>query len=137
MQKEIAPARLTQLALAAGFLSFGVAWLAAPQALETMFARDHATAILPVVALTLGALAAHALAAGMFALIVRFKSWTFLGFAASLAPFFIADYMVYVRTGEISEMIFLHAGGMGVMVLMCLHGFRALRQREDAAEQAA
>jgi hypothetical protein len=136
MLKEIPPARLTQLALAAGFLSFGVAWLAAPDNLAVLFSRAHAPTILPVVTLTLAALGAHAIAAGAFALFARFKSWTFLGFAVSLLPIFIADYMVYVKTGAIGELIFLHASGMGVMVLLCTLGFRTMRVREVAAELA-
>lgn len=137
MLKEIPPARLTQLALVAGFLSFGVAWLAAPDSLAMLFSRPHAPTILPVVTLTLAALGTHAIAAGAFALFTRFKSWTFLGFAVSLLPFFVADYMVYVKTQAISEMIFVHAAGMAAMILFCALGFRTMRKREEAAEQAA
>lgn len=60
MFKPITPARHTQLAIAAGFWSFGVTWLFAPQMLEQMFARGP-DAQLPIVALAIGGLGAHAL----------------------------------------------------------------------------
>jgi len=135
MFKDSAPARLTQLALAAGFLSFGAAWLAAPEELEFMFAREQSAAVAPVVSLALSLLGVQALAFGLFALIARFKSWTFLGFAVAMLPLFFVDYWAYGVARAFNEMTFVHAGGLLAMLAICAHGFRVLREREHAIEQ--
>jgi hypothetical protein len=135
MLKDIPPARLTQLALAAGFLSFGVAWLAAPDSLEYLFAREQSAAIAPIVSLALSLLGMQALAFGLFALIARFKSWTFLGFAVAMLPLFFVDYWAYSVAHAFNQMTLVHAGGLTAMLAMCAHGFRVLREREEAIEQ--
>ena len=125
MLQDISAPRRTQYALAAGFLSFGVAWLAAPHWLEALFARDSG-APLPIVALAIGGLGAQAMAAGLFAAFARFKSWTYPGFALSLLPVFAADYWLYAKAGAFNEMAFVHAGGMIAMLALCARGFRQL-----------
>ena len=135
MLNDIPPARLTQLALAAGFLSFGVAWLAAPEGVEYMFAREQSAAIAPIVSLALSLLGVQALAFGLFALIARFKSWTFLGFAVAMLPLFFVDYWAFAVARAFNEMTLVHAGGLTAMLAMCAHGFRVLREREEAIAQ--
>ena len=130
------PAKLTQLAIVASFLSFGAVWLIAPQQLEQLFTRDP-QAQLPVVTLAMGALGAHALSAGLFAAFVRFRSWTYPGFALSLLPVFLADFWLYAQSGAVNEMIFVHAGGMFVVLALCARGFRKLQQVENAFAQPA
>lgn len=136
MFKPNNPAKLTQLAIAAGLLSFGAAWLFAPQQIEQIFASEP-QARLPVVTLAMGALGAHALAAGLFAAFARFRSWTYPGFALSLLPIFFADYWLYVQVGAVNGMIFVHAGGLIAILALCTRGFRQLQRVEDAIEQAA
>jgi hypothetical protein len=133
MLKDIPPARLTQLALAAGFLSFGVAWAASPEGLAILFAREHSEATLPIVTLALSLLGVQALAFGLFAVIARFKSWTFLGFAVAMLPLFFVDYWAYGVARAFNEMTLVHAGGMVAMLAMCAHGFRIMRDREEVA----
>jgi len=123
-----------QLAIAAGFLSFAGAWLASPEALEQAFARDP-VAQLPVVPLALGALAMHAIAAGLFAAFRRFNSWTYPGFALSFLPVFAADYWLYAVSGAFNEMAVVHAGGMIVILALCVCGFR-LSRRDEAVRTA-
>jgi hypothetical protein len=134
MFKSITPAKHTQLAIAGAFLSFGSAWLFAPQWLEGLFARDPAMH-LPVVTLAIGGLGAHAMAAGLFAAFARFRSWTYPGFALSLAPVFAADYWLYAKIGAFNEMTFVHAGGMVAVLALCVRGFRLLQRDEGASEQ--
>jgi hypothetical protein len=136
MFKPITPARQTQLAIAAAFLSFGAVWLLAPDWLAQLFARDP-TLHLPVVTLALGGLGAHALAAGLFAAFARFKSWTYPGFAVSLLPVFAADYWLFAKSGAVNEMTFVHAGGMFAVLALCVRGFRLLQRDENAAPQPA
>jgi hypothetical protein len=135
MLKDIPPARLTQLALAAGFLSFGVAWLVSPESLEYLFAREQSAAIAPIVSLALSLLGVQALAFGLFALIARFKSWTYLGFAVAMLPLFFVDYWAFGVARAFNEMTLVHAGGLFAMLAMCAHGFRVLREREEAITQ--
>lgn len=136
MLNPISPTKHTQLAIAGAFLSFGAAWLFAPDWLAQLFARDPALH-LPVVMLATGALGAHALAAGLFAAFARFKSWTYPGFALSLLPVFAADYWLYAKAGAFSEMTFVHAGGMIAVLALCARGFRLLQRDENAALQPA
>jgi hypothetical protein len=128
------PARLTQLAIVAALLSFGVAWLLAPEQIELLVARDP-QAQLPIVTLSMGALGAHALAAGLFAAFARFRSWTYPGFALSFLPVFIADYWLYAQAGAVNEMILVHAGGLSAVLALCARGFRQLQRIEDATTQ--
>lgn len=130
MLKTVSPARRTQNAIALAFLSFGAAWLFAPTWLEHLFARDPHM-MLPVVALALGGLGAHALAAGLFAAFARFKSWTYPGFALSLLPVFAADYWLYAESNAFNEMALIHAGGMLAVLALCVRGFRLLQRDED------
>lgn len=132
MFKHISQTRLTQLAIAAGFLSFGVAWVAAPESMVKLFAATD----LPIVPLALIALGAQALAAGIFALIARFKSWTFVGFGVSLLPIFAADYWLYAKSGAFNEMILVHATGMALILVLCAQGFFITQRQERAAEYA-
>lgn len=136
MLKHLSAPKRTQYAVAAGFLSFGVAWLAAPQWLEHLFARD-ASASIPVVTSAIGGLGAHALAAGLFAAFGRFKSWTYPGFALSLLPVFAADYWLYAKAGVFNEMTFVHAGGMIAILALCVRGFRQLQFIENVGAQPA
>lgn len=135
MLNEIPPARLTQLGLAASFLSFGAAWLVSPDSLATLFSRGQPGVLYPVVTLGLSLLGVQALALGAFALCARFKSWTFLGFAVAMFPLFFADYWLYAIARAFNELILVHAGGMAAALAMCAHGFRVMREREDAVEQ--
>jgi hypothetical protein len=130
MLKSISPARHTQFAIALGFLSFGVTWLVAPNWLEHLFARDAAS--LQIAALAIGGLAAHSLAAGLFAAFASFKSWTYPGFALSLLPVYAADYWLYAKSGAFNEMALVHAGGMTVILALCVRGFRLLQRDENA-----
>ncbi len=136
MFKSITPARHTQIGIAGCFLSFGAAWLFAPDWLAQLFARDPALH-LPVVMLATGALGAHALAAGLFAAFARFKSWTYPGFALSLLPVFAADYWLYAKANAFNDMALVHAGGMVAVLALCVRGFRLLQRDENAALQIA
>lgn len=132
----ISPAKHTQMLIAIAFLSFGVVWLFAPDFLANLFARDPALH-LPVVTLAIGALGAHALAAGIFAAFARFKSWTYPGYALSLLPVFAADYWLYAKAGAFSDMALIHAGGMCAVLALCVRGFRLLQRDENTAAQPA
>ena len=134
MFTPISPAKQTQYAIAAGFLSFGMTWLAAPRLLSNLFAGDSGAA-LPIVTLAMGGLGAHALACGLFAAFARFKSWTYPGFALSLVPIFAADYWLYAKAGAFNEMALVHAGGMLAMLALCVRGFRQLQADESASAQ--
>ena len=136
MLKHLSAPKRTQYAIAAGLLSFGAAWLVAPQWLEQLFARDP-DAALPIVTLAIGALGAHAIAAGLFAAFGRFKSWTYPGFALSLLPIFAADYWLYAKAGVFNEMTFVHAGGLIAMLALCVRGFRQLNFIESVGAQPA
>lgn len=127
------PARRAQLFLAAGFLSFGLTWLAAP----TWMIKLFGTAELPVVPLALTALGAHAIAAGLFSLFAPFRSWTFVGFGFSLLPLFFADYWLYAKSGAFNEMILVHATGMAILLGVCMRAFSVMQRQERLAEQAA
>ncbi len=131
MFKSINPARNTQRAISAGFLSFGAAWLFAPKWLESLFAAEPSLN-LPVVTLGLAVLGTHAIAAGLFAAFARFKSWTFPGYALAILPALVIDYWLYAKVGAVSEMILLHAGGMIAMLALCVRGFRQLQRHENA-----
>jgi hypothetical protein len=130
MFKPITPAKHTQLAIAGCFLSFGAAWLRAPDWLAQLFARDPALH-LPVVMLATSALGAHALAAGLFAAFARFKSWTYPGFALSLLPVFAADYWLYNVSAAFNQMALVHVGGMIAVLALCARGFRQLQRQES------
>ncbi len=136
MMKPLSPGRWTQLAIATGFLSFGATWLVAPHWLEQTFARDP-SADLPVVTLALGGLAAHALAAGLFAAFARFKSWTYPGFALSLLPILAADYWLFAKAGVFGDVALLHAGGMLAILALCARGFQLMQRDENLAAQPA
>jgi hypothetical protein len=136
MFQYISPPKRTQYALAAGFLSFGVAWLSAPHWLQHLFARE-ADAPPPIVALAIGGLGAQAMAAGLFAAFARFKSWTYPGFALSLLPVLAADYWLYAEAGAFNEMAFVHAGGVIAMLAVCVRGFRQLSSIEAVGAQPA
>lgn len=136
MFKPITPAKHTQLAIAGVFLSFGAAWLFAPDWLAQLFAREPSLH-LPVVMLATAALGAHALAAGLFATFTRFKSWTYPGYALSLLPVFAADYWLYAKAGAFNNMALVHAGGMIAILALCVRGFRLLQREENAAPQIA
>jgi hypothetical protein len=125
-------AKHTQLAIAGAFLSFGGAWLFTPQWLTQIFARDPALH-LPVVTLAIGALGAHALAAGLFAAFARFRSWTYPGFALSLLPVFVADCWLYAKAGAFNDAALVHAGGMCAVLALCVDGFYLLRRDERVA----
>ena len=131
MFKRTSRAKRTQFVIAIALLSFGGASVIAPDWLAQNFARDPALH-LPIVMLAIGALGVHALAAGLFAAFARFKSWTYPGFALSLLPAFAADYWLYAKAGAISEMAFLHAGAMAVILALCARGFLLLQQEENA-----
>lgn len=131
MFRSINPARYTQLAISAGFLSFGAAWLFAPKWLEDLFAAEPSLQ-LPVVTLALAGLGAHAVAAGLFAAFKRFNAWTYPGFALSLLPIFIADYWLFAKTGVFNEMTLVHAGGMLAILGLCFRGFRQLQRHDHA-----
>jgi hypothetical protein len=135
MFETISPAKQTQYAIAAGFLSFGIASLAAPRLLSNVFASDTGAA-LPIVTLAIGGLGAHALACGLFAAFARFKSWTYPGFALSLLPVLAADYWLYAKAGAFNEMALVHAGGMVAILALCVRGFRQLQHDETVAAQA-
>jgi len=129
------PARLTQLLLATGFLSFGAAWLASPDHLATLFSREQPAAVYPIVTLALSFLGIQALAFGIFALVLRFSSATFAAFGIAMLPLFLADYWLYQVTGAFNEMALVHIGGLSAMLAMCTHGFRVMREREQAIEE--
>jgi hypothetical protein len=127
------PDTSTKVAIAAGFLSFGIVALFAPDAIGAIMARDST---LPIVTLAVGTLGAHAMAAGLFALFARFKTWTYAGFAAAMLPIFVMDYWLFAVAGAFNATILLHAGGMTAMLALCVRGFRILQRNEQALEQA-
>lgn len=123
-------AKHIQFAIASVFLSFGAASLLAPDWLAQLFGRDAALH-LPVVMLATGALGAHALAAGIFAALARFKIWTYPGFALSLLPVFAADYWLYTVSPAFNQMALVHLGGLIVVLALCAIGFRQLQREES------
>lgn len=126
------PISTTQVALAAAFLSFGAAALTAPDALASLGSHGAAHEGGAITTLAVGALGAHAAAAGLFAAFVRFKSYTFAGFAAALTPVFAADWWLYAKAGAFNSAILLHAGGMAAAVALCAFGFAAAQRAEQS-----
>ena len=137
MLKPIQSAPATQLAIAAGFLSFGAVSVIAPDFIRALMVREEFQAGYPIVTLAIGALGAHALAAGLFALMAKFKSWTFLGFGAATLPILVADYWLYAKAGAFNDLIFLHVGGIVAMLALCVRGFRLTHRHEQTMEQPA
>jgi hypothetical protein len=129
-------ARAAKFALAAGFLSIGAASLLAPEALAEIIARDP-SAHLPIVVLAVGALAAHSVAAGLFALFKRFVSWTYPGFAVSLLPVLAADYWLFAKAGAVNELILIHAGLVLGAMTLCVVAFLLLQRDESEIAQSA
>lgn len=125
--QHLTTAHAAKAAIAAAFLSFGAAALAAPDAVLQIGADMPPRA---AASLAIGALGAHAMAAGLFATFVRFKSWTFPGFALSLAPILAADWWLYAKAGAPSALMALHAGGMAACVALCAIGFFAAQRAE-------
>lgn len=137
MFKPIQSAPATQLAIAAGFLSFGAVSIFAPDFVRALMVREEFQTGYPIVTLAIGALGAHALSAGLFALMARFKSWTFIGFAAATLPILVADYWLYAKAGAFNDLIFLHVGGILAMLALCVRGFRLTQRHEQGIEQPA
>lgn len=126
-------ARTSQAAIAAAFLSFAVAALIAPDTLATLGAHGAPNEGGAITTLAIGALGAHAAAAGLFAAFMRFKSYTFMGFAAALTPVFAADWWLYAKAGAFNSAILLHAGGMAAIVALCALGFAAAQRAEQTS----
>lgn len=127
--------RVLQYSISASLLSFAAAALFAPDAVVALGARNefregHA---LPVLAV--GALGAHAVAAGLFAGCIRFKSWTFAGLAASLAPILVADLWLFAKAGAFNGLILAHAGLLVIVATLCVFGLGASRKAEIPAAQ--
>lgn len=129
------PAKLTQYAIALGFLSFGAVALFAPDFIRTLMVREEFQTGYPIVSLAIGALGTHALAAGIFAAFARFKSWTFIGFGVATLPILVADYWLYAKADTFNDAIFLHAGGIVAMLALCIRGFRLMQHQEHVLEQ--
>ncbi|WP_395647709.1 hypothetical protein [Terricaulis sp.] len=129
------PARLTQYAIAAGFLSFGAVALGAPDFLRALMARPEFQTGYPIVGLAIGALGAHAVAAGLFAAFKRFASWTFIGFGVATLPILAADYWLYAKAATFNDLLFLHVGGIVAMLGLCIRGFRIMQQHEQAFDE--
>lgn len=128
------PAKPTRYAIATGFLSFGIVAFVAPDFIQALMVRPEFHSGFPIVSLAIAALGAHAIAAGIFAAIRNFKSWTFLGFGTAMLPIFVMDYWLYAIAGAFNPMILLHAGGMLVMLALCVRGFRVMQSHEQALE---
>lgn len=123
--------RTAQAAIAAAFLSFAAVALATPDTLATLGGRGSAHEGGAIAPLAIGALGAHAAAAGLFAAFMRFKSYTFMGFAVALTPVFAADWWLYAKAGAFNSAILLHAGGMAAVVALCALGFAAAQRAEQ------
>lgn len=137
MFTSVRPATATKFALAAGFLSFGAVALFAPDFIRHLMVRPEFQTGYPIVTLAIGALGAHAIAAGLFAAFARFKSWTFAGFGFATLPILLADYWLYAKAAAFNDAIFLHVGGIVAMMALCVRGFRLNQRYEQALEQPA
>ncbi|MBI1252236.1 MAG: hypothetical protein GC189_12285 [Alphaproteobacteria bacterium] len=121
---------------AAGFLGFATWCLGAPQSAIATLAQDGHQAA-PIAMLAVGALGAHAAAAGLFAAFYRFKPATFPGFAASFLPILAADWWLYAKAGALNSFILAHAAGIIAISALCVAVFFAEERRTTIAERCA